>query len=98
MDIFMEDPIENFIRQNRDEFDGYSPPEDHTEKFLSKLSQRISHFISIVPYLVKVAVATVLIFAASILIWNNYIRKERHEITLGNKISLVINKITGVGL
>jgi hypothetical protein len=93
MGIHSEDTIESFIRENRDEFDGYSPPEDHTERFLSKLGQKISHFINIVPYLVKVSVATILIFTASIMIWNNYIRKDRHEITLRNKISLVINKI-----
>ncbi|MGD0583241.1 MAG: hypothetical protein ABR974_09885 [Bacteroidales bacterium] len=98
METYREDPIDSFIRQNRDEFDGYSPPEDHTEKFLTKLSQRISHFINIVPYLVKVAVATLLIFSASILIWNNFIRKDRHEITLRNKISLVIKEIKSIRL
>lgn len=98
METYREDPIDNFIRKNRDEFDGYNPPEDHTEKFLTKLSQRISHIINIIPYLVKVAVATLLIFSASILIWNNYIRKDRHEITLRNKISLVIKEIKSIRL
>lgn len=88
-----EDTIENFIRENRDKFGVYHPPDSHLEKFFFKLNYRIRHLISIVPYLIRVAVATVLIFAASIMIWNNYIRKDRHEIKLGNKITLVISKI-----
>jgi hypothetical protein len=90
-----EDTIEKFIRENRDKFGVYPPPDDsHLEKFLFKLKYGIRHLISIVPYLIRVAVATVIIFSASILIWNNYIRKDRHDITLRNKISLVIHKIT----
>lgn len=84
--------IEKFIRENRDKF-GADPPHDtHMEKFLIKLNNRILHIISIVPYLIRVAIVTVLIFTASILIWNNYIRKDRHEITLRNKITSVIRR------
>lgn len=85
--------IEKFIRENREAFRADLPADDHMEKFVVKLNTRIKHFISIVPYLIRVAVATVLIFTASIIIWNNYIRKDRHEITLINKISLVVNKL-----
>ena len=88
-----EDSIENFIRDNKDKFGVYRPPDNHLEKFLFKLNCRIREIISIVPYLIRVAVVTVIIFIASIAIWNNFIRKDRHEITLKNKISLVINKI-----
>lgn len=88
-----EDTIENFIRENRDKFGVYRPPEGHLDKFFFKLNYRIRHIINIVPYLIRVAVVTVLIFIASITIWNNFLRKDRHEITLENKISLVINKI-----
>ena len=88
-----EDSIENFIRKNKDKFGVYHPPDNHLEKFLFKLNYRIREMISIVPYLIRVAVATVIIFIASIMIWNNFIRKDRHQITLTNKISLVINKI-----
>jgi hypothetical protein len=89
-----EDSIENFIRKNKDKFDVYRPPDSHMEKFLFKINNRIRYFISIVPYLIRVGIATVIIFVASVIIWNNYIRKDRHEITLKNKISLVINRIT----
>lgn len=94
MEIRSEDIIESFIRENSDKFVADGPPENHTERFLVKLNNRIRHIVSIVPYLARVTVATMLIFAASIMIWNNYIRKDRNEITLRNKISLVIKKIT----
>jgi hypothetical protein len=87
------DNLEKFIRENRDKFGVYRLPDNHLENFLFKLNFRIRHMINIVPYLFRVAVGTIIIFTASIIVWNNYIRKDRHEITLGTKISLVINKI-----
>lgn len=39
----------------------------------------------------KVAIVTVIIFIASIIIWNNYIRKDRHEITLKEKIINIVS-------
>lgn len=94
MAILNEHTIENFIRENRDKFGVYRPPASHRKKFLFKLNSGIRHIISIVPYLLRVAIVTVIIFTASVIIWNNYIRKDRHEITLKNKISLVLNKLT----
>jgi len=88
-----EDIIESFILENRDKFEAQGPPEDHTERFLMKLNRQIRHIISILPYLIRVAVATVLIFTASIIIWNNFIRRDRHEITLRDKISLVVKRV-----
>lgn len=87
-----EENIESFIRENRDKFSVYRPPDSHLDYFLFKLNYRIRNIISIVPYLIRVAVATALIFITSIIVWNNYIRKDRHEITLRNKISVVFNK------
>jgi hypothetical protein len=88
-----EDSIETFIRENKDKFGIYPLPDNHMEKFLFKLNYRIRHLISIVPYLIRVAAATVLIFAASFIVWNNYIRKDRYEISLRNKITLVLWEI-----
>ena len=88
MGTLNQDNIERFISENRDKFGDYNPPENHLNKFLYKLNARIKHFISIVPYLVKVAVATSVIFVASLLIWNNFLRKDRDAISLGDKVSL----------
>ncbi len=87
------DALEKFIRENRDKFSDSGPRDSHSTNFLNKLNHKIRQITSIVPYLVKVAVATVLIFGASILFWNNYIRKDRHEISLKNKVTIVISKI-----
>jgi hypothetical protein len=92
MPTLSEKNIENFIRKNKDIFGDYRLPDNHVERFMYKLNRRIRNIISIVPYLIRVAIATIVIFSASIIIWNNYIRKDRHEITLRNKISLIVNK------
>ncbi len=89
-----EDTIEKFIRENREKFGVYHPPANHLEKFLFKLNLRIRHMVSIVPHLIRVAVVTLAVFAASVLIWNTYIRKDRHEVTLTEKISTAINRLT----
>lgn len=85
-----EDNIEEFIRKNKDKFDGYYVDNHHEERFLQKLSRRFKKFISIVPYLIRVLIMTIIIFFASVIIWNNYIRKDRHEITLKEKLINVI--------
>jgi len=92
MSTLTEKNIENFIRKNKDKFGDYHVPDNHLERFMHKLNNRIRNIISIVPYLIKVTIATVVIFTSSIIVWNNYIRKDRHEITLRNKISLFVNK------
>jgi len=88
-----EDNIENFIRENRDKFVVYNPPVNHRKRFLLKLNLKFKQIISVVPFLIRVAVLTILVSTASILIWNNYIRKDRYEITLRNKLSQVIYEI-----
>jgi hypothetical protein len=93
MVMLNEDSIEDFIRDNKDKFGVYRPPDNHLEKFLFKLNYKIREIINIVPYLLRVGVVTVIIFIASIVAWNNFIRKDRQQITLRNKISLVITKI-----
>jgi hypothetical protein len=88
-----EDRIEKFIRENRDELSASAPPDNHLDKFLHRLNRRIRHMINIVPYLIRVAVATIIIFTASVIVWNNFIRKDRNAITLRDKISLEIYRL-----
>ncbi len=68
-----EDQLERFIRANRDEFNKDQPEAGHYQLFLRKLVNKFREVISIVPDLVKVGIATVLIFALSFLIWKLYI-------------------------
>lgn len=88
-----EDYIEKFIRDNRDKFTVYNPPENHKKRFLLRLNLRIRHAISIVPHLVKVALITILIFIMSLVIWNNYIRWDREYVPLKYKIYGLIDKV-----
>jgi hypothetical protein len=83
--------IEGFIKENRDRFDRYDPSTYHADHFLVKLYNRFKKIISIVPYLTKVFAATIIVFIISIWAWNSYIRKDRHEVTLKEK---VINIVT----
>jgi hypothetical protein len=82
--------LEEFIRENQELFNKNNPPKGHKDAFLQKLRMRFHHFINIVPYLLRVAIATIIIFIASIIIWNNYIRKDRDKITLKHKIEKII--------
>jgi len=81
-----DDYIEKFIREHRSEFDKYYDNNLHEKKFLFKLSQRFKKIINIVPYLIRVFIVTIIIFVASIWTWNEFIRKDRHEVTLKQKI------------
>jgi hypothetical protein len=88
-----EENIEEFIRKNKSKFEVYPPPDKNMDRFFLKLNYHIKHMISIVPYLIRVTIATVIIFTVSVIVWNNYIRKDRYEISLGKKITLVIERV-----
>ena len=53
------------------------PSVNHEEKFLRKLQSRAKKFIDLTPYLIKVAIVTLIIFVSSIIIWHNFIRKDK---------------------
>jgi hypothetical protein len=93
MVMLNENNIEIFIRENRDKFIISLPRDHHKDKFQYKLQRRLKHIINIIPYLLRVAFVTLVVFTASIIVWNNYIRKDRLEISLKSKVSLVIDKI-----
>jgi hypothetical protein len=90
MKEWTEDEIEQFIRDNRDRFNIATVTNRHEDKFLVKLSKRFKKIVSIIPHLVKVAIVTIIIFIISIWAWNSYIRKDRHEITLKQKIENIV--------
>jgi hypothetical protein len=88
-----EDFIEKFIKENKDKFTVYNPPGSHRQKFLLRLNLRFRHVISIVPHLAKVAIITIIIFIASVIVWNNYIRWDRDYVPLKYKIYGLIDRI-----
>ncbi len=79
--------IDEIIRNNRDHFEEQEPSDGHFERFNSKLAQRfhnISVRRSIVPYLLKAAVVTLLITLSSLWTWEHFIRPDRNEMALGD--------------
>ena len=77
-----EQELEKFIRDNKDKFDVYQPASNHTQHFLKKLINKFKEVINIVPYLVKVGIATILIFILSFCIWRIYICPPLTRISL----------------
>ena len=73
MKNWKEEELEKFIRDNKDKFDVYQPESNHNKHFLNKLLSKFKEVINIVPYLVKVGIATILIFILSFLLWRAYI-------------------------
>lgn len=77
--------IEDIIRENRNLFDEMEPVEGHAERFEWKLQKRLhSKRRSIVPYLLKAAVVTILIALSSLWMWDNFIRGDKERMALGS--------------
>ena len=77
-----EEELEEFIRKNKDKFNTYQPEPSHNELFLKKLLRKVREVISIVPYLLKVGVATVLIFILSFIVWRFYLSPPLTRVSL----------------
>lgn len=77
--------IEDIIRENRDLFEDREPIEGHLDRFNWKLEKRLhSNAIrrSIVPYLLRAAVVTLLVTLSSLWAWDHFIRTD-NGMTLG---------------
>jgi hypothetical protein len=78
--------IEDIIRSNKDFFEDAEPSTGHFERFNRKLEMRFqgnSVKRSIVPYLLKAAVVTLLITLSSLWTWDHFIRSSSSRMTLG---------------
>jgi len=62
------------------------PSENHEERFLAKLQSRAKKFIDLTPYLVKVAIVTIVIFASSMFIWYSFMRPDPSKTVIENII------------
>ncbi len=79
--------IEDIIRSNKDLFDGAEPSEGHLGRFNRKLEQRFHSVVtsrSIVPYLLRAAVITLLITLSSLWIWDHFLRPGSVRMALGD--------------
>ena len=78
--------IEDIIRSNKDFFEDAEPSEGHFERFNRKLEIKFQVATvkrSIVPYLLKAAVVTLLITLSSLWTWDHFIRTGSSRMTLG---------------
>ena len=78
--------IEEIIRNNKDFFEEAEPSEGHLERFNRKLEKRFQVTTikrSIVPYLLRAAVVTLLITLSSLWTWDHFIRTGSSRMTLG---------------
>lgn len=69
--------LEEFVRKNRDEFDDREPSEGHLERFSFKLATRLHsgrNKKSILPYILKAAVITLLVTLSSLWTFDHVIR------------------------
>jgi hypothetical protein len=78
--------IEDIIRNNRHLFEDNEPSEGHFDRFSVKLEirhQKMASRRSIVPYLLRAAVVTLLITLSSLWTWDHFIRPSSNRMTLG---------------
>jgi hypothetical protein len=78
--------IEEIIRSNKDFFEEAEPSAGHLERFNRKLELRFQAAPvkrSIVPYLLKAAVVTLLVTLSSLWTWDHFIRTGSSRMTLG---------------
>jgi hypothetical protein len=77
--------IEDIIRNKRDFFEDKEPSDGHFDRFSVKLEIRCNARAkrSIVPYLLKAAVVTLLVTLSSLWTWDHFIRTGSSRMTLG---------------
>jgi hypothetical protein len=78
--------IEDLIRDHKDFFEDAEPSNGHFERFNRKLEVRFQAKTvkrSIVPYLLRAAVVTLLVTLSSLWTWDHFIRPGSSRMTLG---------------
>lgn len=78
--------IDDLIRENKDFFEDAEPSKGHMERFTTKLElrfQKQAQKRSIVPYLLRAAVVTLLVTLSSLWTWDHFIRPSSSRMTLG---------------
>ena len=87
MKDWTDEELEKFIKENKDALvDGCRPVIGHEVKFLAKLQLRFKEYVSITPYLVKVAIVTIIVFLCSIFAWYSFMRPDKSKPVIENII------------
>jgi len=77
--------LEEIIKNNDEIWNSSEPPEGHFERFSVKLELRkeaLKKPKSIVPYLLRAAVVTLLVTLSSLWTWDNFIKQDSKRMTL----------------
>jgi hypothetical protein len=107
--------LEDIIRENKDFFEDAEPSNGHFERFERQLEKRfgvVTPKRSIVPYLLRAAVVTLLVTLSSLWTWDHFIRPGNSRMTLGqvspqykevenyyiHQVNLMENEIVNVDL
>ncbi len=78
--------LEDIINSNKDFFEDAEPSAGHLERFdkkLELLSKKNAPKRSIVPYLLRAAVVTLLVTLSSLYTWDHFIRRDNNKMALG---------------
>jgi hypothetical protein len=78
--------IESIIRENKDFFE-QEPSNGHMERFNRMLEEKFRKSApkrSIVPYLLRAAVVTLLVTLSSLWVWDNFLSPDSRRMTLGD--------------
>ena len=62
------------------------PSENHEEKFLTKLQLRFKEYVSLIPYMIKLAIITLIVFLCSIFAWYSFMRTDPSKTVIENII------------
>lgn len=79
--------LEEILRENKDFFEDAEPSKGHFERFNAMLEVRFRKETpkrSIVPYLLRAAVVTLLVTLSSLWVWQNYISSSSKRMALGD--------------
>jgi hypothetical protein len=82
-----EEELDKFIEEHRDLLIKNKPTNGHEIKFMTKLQLRVKNFIDLTPYLVKVAIITIIIFIASIFVWYSFLRTDKNKPVIENIVN-----------
>jgi hypothetical protein len=86
MKDWTEEDLEKFIKENRDKLIKSKPTAAHEIKFMTKLQLRVKSFIDLTPYLVKVAIVTIIVFLCSMFVWYSFMRPDKNKPIIKNII------------
>lgn len=79
--------IDNYIRGNREHFDGSEPPAGHFERFKARLEAQkviLPQRVRVFPYLLRAAAVAILVTLSSLWTWEHVLKPGAGKMTLSD--------------